>query len=160
MMHHVVGCCVKGLSISWIGTYILTILSTKDDLRPHRPPPLPLSAPSWRRRHCCHGCHVVAAIAAIAIAAATATAAAIFAATSTVSADIATTFWLIVVRPCAASASTTIACPRRCRCWLLMPLPLLPQPQTTAPCSFRRNHCLCFNNCCLLVDVQNITQTK
>ena len=51
----------------------------KDELRPHRPPPLPLSAPCWRRRHRCHGCHVVAAIAiaAVSIAAATATAAAV-----------------------------------------------------------------------------------
>ncbi len=42
-------------------------------------------------------------------------------------------------RPCAASAWTTIACPRACRCWLPMPLPLSSRLQTAAPCSFRRN---------------------
>ena len=112
---------------------------TKDDLRPHWPPPLPLSAPCWRRRHRCHGCRVVATIATVAIAAATATAAAISAATSTVSAAIATAFWLIVVCPFAASALATVACPCRCRHWLSTPLPLSPLPQTAAPCSFRRN---------------------
>ncbi len=66
---------------------------TKDDLRPHRPPPLPLSAPCWRRHHRCHGCRIVDAIAVDAIAAATAVAAAISAVTSTVSAAIATAFW-------------------------------------------------------------------
>jgi hypothetical protein len=46
---------------------------------------------------------------------------------------------LIVVCPCAASASATVACPRRCRRWLSTPLPLSTRPQTAAPCSFRRN---------------------
>ena len=121
------------------------IVSTKDDLRPHRPPPLPLSlsAPCWLCRHRCHGCRVVATIVTVAIAAATAAAAVISAATSTVSAAIATAFWLIVVCPCAASASATIACPRRCRHWLLTPLPLLPWLRTAAPCSFRCN-CVMF----------------
>ena len=115
------------------------IVSTKDDLRPHQPPPLPLSAPCWRRHHRCHGCCLVATIATVTIAAATATAAAISAITSTISAAIATAFWLIVVCPCAASASATVACPHACRCWLPAPLPLLSWPQTAAPCSFRHN---------------------
>ncbi len=42
------------------------------------------------------------------------------------------------------SASTTVACPRHCRCWLPTPLPLSPWPQTAAPCSFPRNRCLLF----------------
>jgi hypothetical protein len=46
---------------------------------------------------------------------------------------------LIVVCPCAASASATVACPHACRCWLPAPLPLLSRPQTAAPCSFRHN---------------------
>ena len=75
-----------------------------------------------RRRHC--HCHCYAAISAV---------------TSTISAAIATAFWLIVVYPCAASASATVAFPHVCRIWLPMPMPLLPRPQTTAPCSFRRN---------------------
>ena len=73
-----------------------------------------------RRRHVghhrCHGCHVVAAISAVAIADATATDPNISAVTSTVSAAIATAFWLIVVCPCAASALATVACPHACRC--------------------------------------------
>ena len=106
---------------------------TKDDLHPHWPPPLPLSAPCWRHCHRCYGCCVVATIAAIAIAAATTTAAAVFAPTSTVSAAIATAFWLIYVCPCAACASATVAFTRACRWWLLMPLPLSSRPQTAAP---------------------------
>ena len=98
-----------------------------------RPPPLPLSAPCWRRRHRCHGCRVVATIATVAIAAATVTAAAISAATSTVSTAIATTFWLIVVCPCAASALATAACPCRCRHWLPTPLPLSPCSRKPLP---------------------------
>ncbi len=113
--------------------YAQIILSTKDDLRPHRLPPLPLSVPCWHRHHRCHGCRVVATIATVAIAAATATAAVISATTSTVSAAIATVFWLIVLCPCAASASATVACPRRCHRWLSTPLPLSPRPQTAAP---------------------------
>ena len=96
-------------------------------------------------RHRCHGCRVAAAIAAVAIAAATATAAAVSAAT--VFAAIATAFWLIVVCPCASSASATVACPRRCCRWLPTPLPLSVRPQTAASCSFRHNHCLCFYHC-------------
>ena len=119
--------------------YAQIIVSTKDDLHPHWPPPLPLSAPCWCHRHCCHGHHVVAAIAAVAIDAATATAASVSAATRTDSAAIATAFWLTVVCPFAASASATVACACTCRCCLLMPLPLLSRPQTAAPCSFRRN---------------------
>jgi hypothetical protein len=42
------------------------------------------------------------------------------------------------------SASATVACPRRCHCWLLTPLPLMPRLQTTAPCSFRHDRCLLF----------------
>jgi len=78
------------------------------------------------RRHC-HGCRVVAtiAIATVTIATATAMAAAISAATSTISAAI--------FCPHAASAFATVACPRRCRCWLSTPLPLSPRPQTAAP---------------------------
>jgi len=49
------------------------VVSTKDDLHPHRTPPLTLLAPCWRCLLCCHGCHVVAAIATVTIAAATAT---------------------------------------------------------------------------------------
>jgi len=115
----------------------------KDDLCPHRPPPLPLSALCWCDRHRCHGCRVVIAIAAVAIAAATATAATISAVTSTVSAATATAFWLIVVYPYAASALATNACPRACRYWLPTPLPLSSRPRTAAPCSFRRN-CVMF----------------
>ena len=44
-------------------TVMQIILSTKDDLRPHQPPPVPLSAPCWHRHHRCHGCRVVPAIA-------------------------------------------------------------------------------------------------
>ncbi len=76
---------------------------------PHLPSPLPLSALCWCRRHRCHGCRFVAAIAAVAIAAATDTAAAISAVTSTVSAAIATAFWLIGICLCAASASNTVS---------------------------------------------------
>ena len=130
-------------------TVMQIIVSTKDNLRPHRPPYLLLSAPCWRHRHLCHGCHVDTAIAAIAIAAASAMAAAISVVTRTVSAAIASTVWLIVVCPCAASDLATVACPRACRCWLPTPLPLSSRPQTAAPCSFRRNrvmfkilHCL------------------
>jgi hypothetical protein len=118
---------------------------TKDYLRPHWPSVAPsatigaMLTPCWRRRHRCLGCRVVATIATVAAAAATATAAAISAATSTVSAAIATAFWLIVVCPCAASASATVACPRRCCRWLSTPLPLSPHLQTAAPCSFCRN---------------------
>ena len=43
-------------------TVMQIIVSTKDDLRPHRPPPRPLLAPCWRRRHRYHGCRVVATI--------------------------------------------------------------------------------------------------
>ena len=93
--------------------------SRKDDLRPHRQPPLPLSALSSPLP--CHGCRIAADIAAdiaaVAAAAATATAAAVSTAT-TVSAVIAAAFWLIVVCPHAASATATVACPRCCRCWL------------------------------------------
>ncbi len=118
---------------------------------PHWPPSLPLSAPPsllpWlphcpchcSRHHClshCQGCsglcrhhhhfhwycnHFLAGIA--------------------------TTYWLIVVCPCAASVSAPIACPRHCRCWLSTQLSLSTRPQTAAPCSFRHNCCLCFNRC-------------
>ena len=125
--------------ITSLSTVVQIIVSTKDDLHPHWPPPLPLSVSCWHRRHCCHGCHIVAAIAAIAIAAATATAATISAVISTISAAIATAFWLIIVCLCAASASATIAWPCTCRCWLPMPLPLSSRPQTAAPCSFHCN---------------------
>ena len=117
-----------------ITTSVRTVLqiivsNTKDDLRPHRPPHLPLSPPYWRRRHRCHGCHVVAAIAI-----------------ATVSSVIAAAFWLIVF-PRAASATAAIACPRRCRCWLPTQLPLLQRPQTAARCYFLHNRCLSFNRC-------------
>jgi len=125
--------------ITSLPTVVQIIVSTKDDLHPHWPPPLPLSVSCWRRRHCCHGCRIVAAIAAVAIAAATATAATISAVISTISDAIATAFWLIIVSLCAASASATIAWPCACRCWLPTPLPLPSRPQTAAPCSFRRN---------------------
>ena len=64
---------------AYLRTIMQIIVSTmKNDLRPHRPPPLPLSAPGWRRRHHdCHGCRFVAAIVIVAIAAATAMAAAV-----------------------------------------------------------------------------------
>jgi hypothetical protein len=75
---HFVFCHTPDNCFASIRTVMQIIVSnTKDDLRPHRPPPLPLSAPCWRRRHHCHGCRVVAAIAAVAIATATATAAAV-----------------------------------------------------------------------------------
>jgi hypothetical protein len=119
--------------------YAQIIVSTKDDLHPHRPPPLPLSAPCWRRRHRCHGRRIVAAIAAVTISAATAMAAAVSAATRTNSAAIAIAFWLIDVCPFAASASATVACARTCRCCLPTPLALSSHPQTAAPCSFHRN---------------------
>ena len=106
----------------------------------------------WRCRHRCHGCLIAAAIAAdiaavtIAAATATATAAAVSTAT-TMSTVIAAAFWLIVVCPCAASATATIACPRPCCCWLPTQLSLWPRRQTAAPCSFRHNHCLCVYHC-------------
>ena len=107
-----------------------------------------------RCHHRCHGCRIVADIAAdnaslaitTATATATATAAAVSAAT-TVSADIAAAFWLIVVYPRAASAIATVACPRHCRFWLPLQLSLWLWPQTAAPFSFRRNHCLCVYHC-------------
>ena len=46
----------------------IIVSTTKDDLRPHWPPPLPLSVPCWHHCNRCHGCHIVAAIAAVAIA--------------------------------------------------------------------------------------------
>jgi len=96
--------------------YAQNIVSTKDMTSAHIGHPL---------CHCLR--HVGAAVTAA------------MAAASTVSAAIATAFWLIVVCPCAASALATVACPHRCCHWLSTPLPLLPQPQTPAPCSFRRN---------------------
>jgi len=107
----------------------------KDDLRQHRLPPLPLSAPCWCRHHHCHGCRIVTAIAAVAIAAATATAAAVSAATSTVSAAIATAFWLIVVcfalpllrPPLPALALAAVGCRRHCH-WRRGRKPLPPAP--------------------------------
>jgi hypothetical protein len=117
---------------------------------PHRPPPLSLSAPCWRRRHRYHGRRVAATIAAVVIAAAAATATAATISAATVSsAAIATAFWLNAVCPRAASpASATVACPCRCGCWLTPPSPLSPRPQTAAPCSFRRSR------------FQNIAYTK
>jgi len=90
-------------------------------------PPPTLAAHIDQRR-------IVTAIAAGAIAAATATAVAVSADTSKDFAAIATAFWLIVVCPFTATALTSVACSRACRCWLLTPLTLLLQPQTTAPC--------------------------
>jgi hypothetical protein len=90
-------------------------------------------SPPFQRRHC--RCNATAAV--------------ISTATSTVSAAIATAFWLIDVCPRAASATATVACPHRCRCWLRTPLPLAPWPHTTAPCP------LLFPP--QLHDVQNIT---
>ena len=98
--------------------YAQIIVSTKDDLCPHRPPPLPLSAPCWCRRHHCP---------------------------PPPPGPIRLLFlplfgWLlIVVCPFTASASATVACARTCRCWLLMPLRLSLRPLTAAPCSFHRN---------------------
>ena len=120
--------------------YAQTMVSTKDDLRPHRPPPLPLSVPCWRRHHRCHGCRVVVTIAAITIATATATAAtvSVSAATRTELAAIATAFWLIVVcpllpllrPPLPALALAAVGCQPHCNCRCgRKPLP--PAPSAT-----------------------------
>ena len=120
-------------------TIMQKVVSTKDDLRPHRMPPLTLLAPCWCRLHRCHGCHVVATIATITIAPATAT--------------LPPAPFLLLLLPLfgfcphAVSAFTTVACPRQYCCWLSMPLSLSPRPQTTVPCSFPRRGCLCFYHC-------------
>ena len=132
------------IGITYLCTVMQIIVSTKDDLRPHRPPPLPLLALCWRRRHCCHGCRVAAVIAAVTIAAATATAAAISAITSSVSVAIATTFWLIACLPLpglyfghhylllAANAIATVVVAAN-RCPLLLP----PQLRDVQNISFK-----------------------
>jgi hypothetical protein len=104
---------------------------------------------------------LTAAIAANAIATAIAMAAAVSATTSTVSAAITSAFWFsALVLPLLFA---TIACPCRCCCWPLTPLSLMLWLQTTAPCSFRLNRCLCsttVSTSVLLGDDQNITETK
>ena len=116
------------------------IVSTmKDDLPPHRPPPLPLSAPHWRHHHRCHGCRAVALIATITVAAATATAAAVSPATSSVSAAFATAFWLsaralpLLQQPLPTLALAAVGCRHNCHCrCVCKPLPLAPSAATTA----------------------------
>ena len=104
---------------------LMQISNAKDDLHPHRPPPLPLSVPYWHRRHRWHGCRVVATIATVAIAAATATAATVSAATSNMSAC-----FLVDCLPSRCFCYRRRCLPRRCRCWLPTQLSLLPRPQT------------------------------
>ena len=105
-----------------------------------RPPPLPLSAPCWRRRHRCHGCRVVATIATVAIVAAAATAATISAATSTVSAAIVTAFWFsalmlpLLLPLLRAPAIVTVGCRRHCHCRHSRKL-LPPASSATTPAS-------------------------
>ena len=104
----------------------MQIIVKKMTSTPHWLPPLSLLAPCWRHRHRCHGCHGCHGCrVAVAIAAAAATSAAFSAAT--VSAAIATAFWLIAVCPCAAS---------------LLP-PLLPAPAIAAVGCRRHHHCRC-----------------